>query len=351
MRFGLVGAGEIGRVRADALRRSPSCRLAAVADVAPDRARAAARVSTASVYTDYRQLLDQSDLDAVIVSTPPDIHEEVAMAALERGKHVLCEKPFAPTLDACRRLLRTARRSGLTLATGFNQRYFPAIKFVRHTVESGEIGELSFVRAFTGHTGLSEFREPWMHERARVGGGAFMDNGLHLIDLIDGLLGEVTEVFGLASGRVWRLDSAEDNGFALMRNRQGAVASLHASWTEWTGYRFFIEAYGDRGMVRASYAPMFSKAIYLKKPGVVRRRRFNFYPSVALREAVRGWKSTVLVAFQEELRDFVRLVGGETAALADGVAGCRAVGIVHALYESARTRAAVNVADMGQVED
>ena len=94
MRFGLVGAGEIGRVRADALRRSPSCRLAAVADVALDRARAAARASTASVYTDYRQLLDHSDLDAVIVSTPPDIHEEVAMAALERGKHVLCEKPW-----------------------------------------------------------------------------------------------------------------------------------------------------------------------------------------------------------------------------------------------------------------
>ncbi len=86
-----------------------------------------------------------------------------------------------------------------------------------------------------------------------------MDNGLHLIDLIDDLLGEVSEVFGLTGESVWRLGSAEDNGFALMRNRQGAVASLHASWTEWTGYRFFIEAYGDRGMVRASYAPMFSK--------------------------------------------------------------------------------------------
>ena len=350
MRFGLVGAGEIGRVRADALRRSPSCRLTAVADPVPERAREAARASAASIYTDCRQLLDQPDLDAVVVSTPPDIHEEVAMAALERGSHVLCEKPLAPTLDACRRLLRTARQAGLTLATGFNQRYFPAIKFVKHTVQSGEIGELSFVRTFTGHTGLSEFREPWMQEPARVRGGAFMDNGLHLIALIDHILGEVREVYGLAGDRVWRLGSVEDNGFALMRNRVGVVASLHASWTEWTGHRFFIEAYGDRGMVRASYASMFFKAIYLTKPGVVRRRRFNFYPSVALREVLRGWKSTVLVAFEEELRDFVRLVGGETVALADGVAGCRAVGIVHALYESARTQAAVNVADMGRVE-
>ena len=350
MRFGLVGAGEIGRVRADALRRSPGCRLVAVADVASDRARAAARASSASVYTDYRQLLDHPDIDAVIVSTPPDVHEEVALAALECGKHVLSEKPLAPTVDACFGLLQTAQQRGLTLATGFNQRYFPAIKFVKHTVESGEIGELSFIRAFTGHTGLSEFRQPSTQEQGAIGGGALMDNGLHLIDLIDDILGGVTEVFGLTSGSVWRFDSAEDNGFALMRNRDGKVASLHASWTEWTGYRFFIEAYGDRGMVRASYAPMFSKAIYLKKPGVVRRRRFNFYPSVALREAVRGWKSTVLVAFQEELRDFVRLVGGETTAQADGVAGCRAVGIVHALYESAKTRAAVRVSDIGQVE-
>ena len=350
MRFGLVGAGEIGRVRADALRRAQGCRLVAVADLAQDRARAAARASSASVYTDYRQLLDHPDLDAVIVSTPPDVHEAVAMAALERGKHVLCEKPLAPTVEACRRLLRTAQRRGLTLATGFNQRYFPAIRFVKQTVESGEIGELSFVRALTGHTGLSEFRQPRMREQGVVGGGALMDNGLHLIDLIDDILGGVTEVWGLTSGSVWRLDSAEDNGFALMRNREGKVASLHAGWTEWTGYRFFIEAYGDRGMARASYAPMFSKAIYLKKPGVVRRRRFNFYPSSALREAVRGWKSTVRVAFQEELRDFVRLVGGGTTTQADGVAGCRAVGIVHALYESAKTGAAVNVSDIGRVE-
>ena len=205
MRFGLVGAGEIGRVRADALRRSPGCRLVAVADVASDRARAAARTSTASVYTDYRQLLDHPDIDAVIVSTPPDIHEEVALAALERGKHVLCEKPLAPTVDACFGLLQTAQRHGLTLATGFNQRYFPAIKFVKHTVQSGEIGDLSFVRAFTGHTGLSEFQQPWMHEKGAIGGGALMDNGLHLIDLIDDILGEVNEVFGLAGGSVWGL--------------------------------------------------------------------------------------------------------------------------------------------------
>jgi predicted dehydrogenase len=344
VRFGLVGAGEIGRLRAAALGNVPGCRLEAVADADPSRAQAAARRGGARSFEDYRRMLGECPLDAVIVSTPPQHHETIALAALEAGKHVLCEKPLAPSVESCRRMLESARRRGLTVATGFNQRYFPAIQFVKQALERGELGQLRHVKAYAGHPGLNEFRQPWEHDSQVVGGGTLMDNGIHLIDHVRFLVGEIEEVFGFASSQIWNLNGSEDNGFALLRGENGRVATLHSSWSEWRGYRFSIEAFGDRGMARASYGPMMATAVRLDRPGGVARCETKRYPWIAVREKLRGWQSTVRLTFEQELRDFLGLLEGKPGCIADGVAGLRAVEIAHAVYASSKSRLAVKLA-------
>ena len=345
LNFGLVGAGGIGKVRAKALQATPECRLVAAADLDLLRARSATSAQT-FCYQDYRLVLQKPDVEAVVVSTPPAHHEEIVLAALAAGKHVLCEKPLATTVEACRRMVEAARRSGKILVTGFNHRYFPAVKFLKETLDSGRIGALDHVRAFAGHTGLSEFKAPWMHSKEGIGGGALMDVGIHVIDLARYILGDVTQVYGVATSDIWKQGQAEDNGFAILRSPTGKVATLHATWTEWKGYRFFLEAYGDRGMARAYYAPMFAMAILMDKPGGARRREFHFYPEIILREKFAGWETTTSKAFQEEFRDFVKLVRGAPASsvnLADGFAGCRAVEIANAVYQSTATGQAVQL--------
>ena len=325
-------------MRAAALAQTRGRRLAAVADVDEDRARAVA--AGAAVFSDYRRMLESADVDAVIVSTPPAKHEEMAVAALEASKHVLCEKPLAPTPEACRRMLEAARRAGKVLATGFNHRYYPAVRFLKQTLASGAIGELDHVRAFAGHAFTGEFPSPWMYSKEGIGGGALMDNGIHIIDLARHVLGEVASVYGVATGAVWKVDGSEDNGFAILRSPAGKVATLHASWTEWKGYRFYLEAYGDRGMARAYYAPMFAMAIYLDRPGGRRRRAYRLYPHIILREKLRGWQTTAALAFRDEIEDFVRVAQGAadgSLTLADGWAGLRAVEIAYAVYESSAT--------------
>ncbi|MGH9846487.1 MAG: Gfo/Idh/MocA family protein [Blastocatellia bacterium] len=96
MKFGLIGAGGIGKVRAAALGNTPGCELVAIMDVDAARARALAPTDRTAIVTDYKQMLAIDELDALIVSTPPQFHEEIVIAALETGKHVLCEKPLAP---------------------------------------------------------------------------------------------------------------------------------------------------------------------------------------------------------------------------------------------------------------
>ena len=345
MQFGLIGAGGIGKVRAQALILTEGCRLSAVTDRDEKRAQALAAATGAQVLPDFRELLKMESLDAVIISTPPQFHEEIAIAAMEADKHVLCEKPLANSVEACRRMVETAHRTGRTLATGFNHRYFPAVQFVKQTLDSGAIGELDHIRAFAGHTGLSEFSAPWMHDKEVIGGGALLDNGIHIIDLTRYLLGDVEEVYGVATNRVWKLDRSEDNGIAILKSPQGKHAILQATWSEWKGYRFSIEAYGDRGMARASYAPMMSMSVTMDKPGGARRRQHDFYPANILREKIKGWQSTVIRGFRREYQDFVALCAGRRNIIADGFDGFRAVEIANAIYRCGEEKCAVRLTD------
>jgi predicted dehydrogenase len=344
VRFGLVGAGAIGQIRAASLVNLPGCELSAVTDIDVDRARGLSRSPDVRVFKDYEEMLKSDEVDAAIVSTPPQFHEQMVIAALEAGKHVLCEKPLGNSVESCRRMVETSRRTGKVLATGFNHRYFPAIQFTKQALDNGTIGELDHIRAFAGHTGLSEFKAPWMYEKRTLGGGALMDVGIHIIDLTRYLLGDVEEVYGVATCNVWKLEGSEDNGFALLRSPQNKYAVLQATWTEWKGYRFYIEAYGDRGMVRAYYAPMMSMIICMDRPGAPRRRRFNFYPMNIIREKLRGWQSTVIKTFRQEFTDFVNLCNGRKGIIADGFSGFRAVEIANAIYRSAEKREVIRLA-------
>ena len=342
MRFGLIGAGAIGKIRADALKQSDFCELVAVADLDEGRARNAA--PEAKYYADANALISAGDVDAVIISTPPSLHEALAVAAASAGKHVLVEKPMAATPDACERMIGAARAAGTLLTVGYNHRYFEALKLVRDVVRSGEIGTLTHVRGFSGHSGLSEFKAPWMYDKKVMGGGALMDNGTHMIDLVRYIIGDPTEVCGFATNKVWGLE-VEDEGIALLRTTEGTTASIEASWHEWRGYRFHIEAYGDRGMARAYYAPMMATVIRLDKPGGNRSVERRFYPKTILREKLKGWQSTVIQAFLEELADFVAAARGgrQSGRLALGTDGLRAIQIAHATYASESARNCVRL--------
>jgi predicted dehydrogenase len=338
MKFGLVGSGCVGEIRARALATLPDAELTAVTDADLSRARQLAARYPTTRAVDFAELLARPDVEAVIISTPPQFHEEQACLALQAGKHVLCEKPLSNSVEGAGRMLVSARENRRVLTTGFNHRYFKAIQFVRQAIDNGAIGRLNHIRAQAGHLGLSEFRSPWEYDKAVIGGGALFDVGIHLIDLVAFLLGDVRTVSGAKTHRIWDLPGgAEDNGFALLQNSSGVVAMLQASWTEWKGYGFFVEAYGDLGMARASYAPMQHRLITMEKPGGSRKQKYRFYAADAIREKLFGWQSTVVETFRQEICDFMKMCAGNAAgSIADGFAGLRAIEIATGVYESAR---------------
>ncbi len=334
MRFAVVGAGTIGQLRARSIRNNPETELVGVMDPALEAAEQAVSGTQAKAVRDWRSLLDLPGLEAVIVSSPVQDHEAGAVAALAAGKHVLCEKPLSNTVEACRRMIAAADRADRVLATGFNHRYYPSIKFLTEVVREGRIGAVNHLRVFGGHDGLHNFRADWQYKAPVSGGGAMMDVGIHTTDIARHLVGEVTEVYGCSSNAVWQVPGSEDNALAIFKTLSGVPVFYQATWTEWKGYRFYVDVYGDCGMVRGYYAPMFNMLITRSSHGA-RKRAFKLYPEVMLREKIRGWTSTALLSFQEELADFVRLTRGErNLTIADGFAGLRAIEIANAVYQS-----------------
>jgi predicted dehydrogenase len=345
MRIGLIGAGKIGALRAQTVKAHPGATLAGVFDV--NRAVAEAVAAGAPAFDTLDALLD-APMDAVIISTPPHLHADAAVAAFKRGLHVLCEKPMAHTLEDARLMVEAARTHGRALAIGFNFRYYPFVKFARAAVDAGKIGAVDHVRVFGGHDGLHNFGADWQYKMPHSGGGAMMDIGIHLSDLARYFLGEVTRVSGVMSERVYGLKGSEDNAMAVYVNPQGIAATYHATWTEWKGYAIAVEIYGDRGMVRGSYAPMHNLLIEKAGPTGPARRSVRRYPEIMVREKLRSWTSTALISFAEELRDFIAMAGGATGlALADGHAGLRSMELAAAVRESTASGRTVDLPALG----
>lgn len=344
MNFAIVGAGAISHLRKAAIEELPDGKLGGVLDI--DAARAADLAGGSTVYPDLDALLGDAGIDTVIICTPTDTHERLAVAALEAGKNVLVEKPMSNSLESCMRMLDAARRAGRLLTVGFNHRYFPAIKAVREAAESGKIGEISHVRGYAGHAGLAEFKAEWMYDKKVMGGGALFDNGIHMLDLVHHLLGPVETVTGQITSRSWGLE-AEDNAYALLKGQNGALGTLGASWTEWRGYHFYVEVYGTRGMARAYYAPMKFELITMDKPGGAPNKTTNRYLPLIFKEKFKGWQTTAIQTFVEELTDFVALAEGRTATgpIARAEDGVRSIEIAKAVYRSAGDGQAVTLAE------
>lgn len=337
LRFGLIGFGEIGRVRARALQLSKDCSLAAIFDSDPKRTRVASGM--ARTFDSLDALLESDCCDAVIISTPPTSHAEVAERAMNSGKHVLVEKPISNSLESAQRMLDAATRTGRVLTVGFNHRYFKGVRDVHAAVVGGAIGQLRYVKAFAGHVGIPELRAPWMYDRAVMGGGTLMDNGTHVIDLMRFLTGDILEISANIPPPIWKV-GVEEDVFVSLAFRDGVVGSLHSSWTAWQGYKFQVAAYGTNGMAMMSYAPMFSTVVTVDRGQPFRRSgRRRFYVRDIFKEKAFGWQRTVIDTFIQEISEFKALVedtGAETR-IATGMDGFKAVAIANAAYQSAAT--------------
>jgi predicted dehydrogenase len=244
----IIGAGRIGKKRADAVLRNRG-KVVAVADIDFARANQLAQSVGARATTDFYGVVNLPVVDAVIVCTPTKFHAEASTAALSVGKHVLCEKPLARTADEARGIVEAARRAGRVLMTGFNYRQMGHVRKARELLGNGAIGPAYFLRCRYGHGGRPGYEQHWCTDADLSGGGVLQEQGIHMVDLVRVLLGEPARVMAETRRYFWSFPEVKDNCFCLFETAAGQLAQLHASWTQWKNV-LEIEIFGRDGYLR-----------------------------------------------------------------------------------------------------
>jgi D-xylose 1-dehydrogenase (NADP+, D-xylono-1,5-lactone-forming) len=318
VRWGLVSTANINKRLIPAIRASARGELAAVGSRSLAAAQAyAAQWEIPQAFGSYEAMLDSDAVDAVYISLPNHLHAEWTIYALEQGKHVLCEKPFALTLDEVDGMIAASERTGYRLAEAFMYRHHPQTKLVKEMVDNGRFGQITLFR------GAFDFAmsDPATNVRMapEYGGGCLWDVGVYPLSYAQYLMGGTPEwVFGAQ----WAGASGVDEVFAgQMGYANGAIAQISSAFR--TPFHTFVELVGTGGRLR------------VERPFVaVEQNEVTFYPA--------GGEPEIIPMPQQEL--YLGEVEDMHAAILDGAATYLTlaesrdhVRTVLALYESARS--------------
>ena len=354
----------MGRIRGLSAKAHPRCELVEVVDTIAEHARMLAAETGCQAGTDWQELIEREDVDAIVVATPHKYLAPITTAALKAGKYVFCEKPGARNAAEAQMVLKSASgnwssgksepgapsapRNDSRLVVGFTLRHYPAVARARELVDAGVIGEPMYVRGRYGHGGRPDYDLEWRGDPELAGGGELLDQGVHLIDLSRWFLGEFGQVFGSVNTYFWdsRQDSSntslEDNAFLSLRTEAGRIAWLHASWTQWKNL-FSFEVFGEDGSLQINglgghYGP--------QQLQIARRRRQGGTPEVQETDFATGerqsaqdsvWAVEWAAFISSVLNDKDAGNGNLGARSASGVDAWETLKIVEAAYEASRT--------------
>jgi len=310
----------MGSRRIKAIRENAEAELICVSDKVESVGKTVANEAQCEYVADYRDIVERDDVDCVIVSLPNKFHLETSVAALKKGKHVLCEKPLARTPDEARQMVKIANGSKAYLKVGSNLRYFPNVMKAKELVEHESIGELLFLRGWIGHFGSSKLGT-WFLDQELAGGGTFLDNGCHMLDLTRWFLGEVSECTGLITTAHLPISPLEDIGLGIFRTQNGKLAFIQSSWVEWADY-MYMEIYGTQGFLRIDNRNPVCQLTLGSKVGAREIFDYALLP---------------LQSYKIELEDFVKTIRQGKEPSPNGFDGLRVVEMVYGIYESSRS--------------
>ena len=252
--FGLIGTGMAGGFNARELAFVEGGFLAAVASRDPERVRAfAAEHGNPRAYTDYRELIADPEVEVVCLTTPTGLHAEMTLAAADAGRHVLVEKPLEATVEAGERMVEHCRKRGVSLGVIFQMRFGRVADKLRELLGGGGLGEIWLADAFDKASRSPAYyrRAAWRGTAALEGGGCLMTQSIHIIDLLQHLVGPVASVTGRTATRRHSIE-VEDLATALLRFENGAMGVVESTTAIRPALRSRLEIHGERGTVVAN---------------------------------------------------------------------------------------------------
>lgn len=331
MKIGLIGGGNITNTHARAVAALPDMEVVAFYGSNQEKVEHLLNQFGGSAYVDFNSFLAHRPMEMVIIGSPSGLHAEQGIAAAQHGLHVLVEKPIDISSSRADALIAECDKAGVELGVIFQDRLKPGIQQLKHLIVEGRLGKV-----LLADTRVKWYRPPEYYSNSRWrgtweldGGGSLMNQGVHTVDLLLWLLGEVKTVQARAATLLHSIQ-AEDTAIALLEFASGAMGILQATTAAYPGYARRVEITGTEGTVILENDQLITTG--LRNPPHNREARIaadrNASASSPVVDDVRG--------HQRVIEDFVAAINSNGIPACDGREGRRSVALIERIYEASR---------------
>lgn len=251
VRFACLGCGRISSAHLDAIKNVDTAELAAVCDIDERKAREAALgYGLEKWYTSFDEMLSNEDIDVVNICTPSGLHSEHTIAAAKKGKHVLCEKPIGITKDQIDRMLAACKKEGVIFGAIFQRRTSLAAIHTRNIIQQGKLGKLVLASAYLKYYRSQEYydSDDWRGTWKLDGGGALMNQGIHGIDLLQWMVGDVEKLYARCRTISRRIE-VEDTAVINVKFRNGSIGVIECATSVYPGQDTIFSIHGEKGTI------------------------------------------------------------------------------------------------------
>ncbi len=357
LRFGIVGCGSIGPTHAGALAQIGDAELVAVADRLRDRAEAMAKkFGITRIYESDDQLIADPEIDVVCLCTPSGMHADGAVKAMRAGKHVVVEKPMDVSLEACDRMIAAERETGRKLTIISQHRFDLASRVVKDAIASGKLGNIILAEGTVKWWRTQQYYDSgdWRGTWRWDGGGALMNQGVHTVDVLQWLAGDVKRVYALTRTSAHERIEVEDIAVFTLEFVNGAVGTFIATTAAYEALPARIDVFGTNGsaiiegdrlkrMILKSGESYVSEEAAAHAVSVARGGTASVKDEAARRQESAEVGAVWGDAHRAQLEEFISAIREDRKPLIDGVQGRKPVEVILAVYESARTGKPVDI--------
>ncbi|CAA7602622.1 Oxidoreductase family, NAD-binding Rossmann fold [Acididesulfobacillus acetoxydans] len=337
LRFGIIGCGVISKTHVYAIQQAGG-ELVACADVVPEKAEVLAGAWGADVYSNYREMLQRSDIDVVNICTPSGMHADMTVEASRQRKHVIVEKPMDITLAQADRMITACRENGVKLAVISQHRFDPSTVYLKRAVTEGRLGRLAL-----GDASVKWFRTQayydsgeWRGTWALDGGGALMNQAIHTVDLLQYIMGDVASISANTATLGHERIEVEDVATATVKFRSGALGTIVATTCAYPGLSARLEVHGDKGSAvidadKLVYFHTVAEQAEKERPGSPESAEGGDAPTAVNPGGLDPW------AHGQQVKDMVEAIREDRESLVNGEEGRKPLRIVLALYQAMKT--------------
>ncbi|MFA5857942.1 MAG: Gfo/Idh/MocA family oxidoreductase [Elusimicrobiota bacterium] len=352
VRFGIIGCGVISSFHAKAIKANVGkAELVAVCDEIEEKAKKlAADFGVNKVFTDYRKMIEDKEVDAVCVCTPSGLHLEPAVFAAEHGKNIMCEKPIEITLERTDMMLNACKKNGTRLGCIFQRRTWDLNKKIKETIDSGVLGKMLMGDAYLKYFRSRDYYKSagWRGTWELDGGGALMNQGIHGIDLIQWLMGGVDSVTAMCETKA-RDIQVEDTAIAMIKYKNGAMGVIQGTTSIYPGENSVFAVHGDKGSIITEERKVKRWAIEVpndEKRAKEKENEKNMIESGGADAGTGMSSDPKAIGFEghaKQIGDLCDAINAPRDPYITGDEGRKALEVILAIYESARTGSTVKL--------